>query len=310
VSDDELATAAHVVAGTVSLAVDDGGDPVPGTIEGVDAGLDVALVKLAHSVPGHVFSLDTTTPATGASVAAIGFPLNQPKTLTVGTVSGVERTVTLETGLVVTHLIQTDVPLNPGNSGGPLMNRSGEVVGVVSAGLNGAQGINYAASASLAKPLIETWHSTPQPPSPPQCNQPLGPQQPSTPVGTTPQGDQLTALVSRTFSSYFSAINAGDYETARLRQIPARRLASGTWASAMSTTFDFDTMLRRVTPTGRGALAWVTFTSLQAPGKGPRPGESCTRWSIDYTLVPADDGLLWIDGASGHGGAPISQACG
>jgi hypothetical protein len=312
IAPDQLVTAAHVVAGTVSLAVDDGGGTaVPGTVEGLDRGLDVALVKLARPVVGHSFALTSTTPPTGATVEAIGFPLNQPKTLTNGTISGVDRTITVQGGLVLNHLLQTDPPLNPGNSGGPLMDRRGVVVGIVSAGLNGAQGINYAASASLAEPLVQTWRASPHAPTPPQCAAPAGPSGASPPVSTPPANNALTTAVLKTFDSYFQAINSGNYEQARLRQAPGRRPSATKWAAALSTSYDFNAELHSVTPTSAGgASAWVTFTSLQAANRGPRPGETCTNWSIDYSLVPADDGLMWIDRAAGHGGGPVSQPCG
>src|SRR5689334_24629664 len=94
VASDQLVTAAHVVAGAVSLVVDTGGgDPVPGTVEGSDATLDVALIRLRKPMQGYAFQLSANAPAPGTTVAAIGFPFDQPKTLTRGTVSGVERTV-------------------------------------------------------------------------------------------------------------------------------------------------------------------------------------------------------------------------
>ena len=100
----------------------------------------------------------------------------------------------------------------------------------------------------------------------------------------------------------------GDYPGAQGRQAPRRRLPATTFADGMSTTYVYEIQLEGVARAGTGALAWVTFTSLQAGDKGPRPGETCTRWSIDYTLVAADDGLLWIDAALGHAG-PISRPC-
>jgi serine protease Do len=304
-----LVTAAHVVSGSVSLAVDDVAGPVSGSILGIDSELDIALVSLSLPSTGHLFNLAADVPSPGATVAAIGFPLGEPRTLTVGAISGVEREIVVEGGQRIAHLIQTDVALNPGNSGGPLVDRRGDVVGVVSARRVDAQGINYAAAAGLARPLVQGWELSPQTIAAPECERPVGPDLGAAvvPPSTT---DALTDLVVRTFQEYFTGINAGDYERSRLRLSPARRPSPSKWEDALASSYDFDIAVNQVTASDPGGIAWVTFTSLQAADKGPRPGETCTLWSIDYTLVPADDGLFWIDHSAAHPGGPISQPCG
>jgi hypothetical protein len=112
-----------------------------------------------------------------------------------------------------------------------------------------------------------------------------------------------------TFEIYFTAINLGDYATAWSRSIPAQRHQLDEWAAAMSTSFDLNVVVHEVVPTSDGANAWVTFTSLQMPHLGPRDGESCTMWSIDYRLVFAADGLMLLAGGDGHAGGAISWPC-
>jgi len=192
----------------------------------------------------------------------------------------------------------------------PIFRLRGRVVGIVSGMFRGAEGIGYAATASLARPLVETWFANPQPVAATFCDAPLGPQEEETDVSPPITPDPIAALAAQTFDAYFSGINSGNYEQARARQAPERRTDPEEWARGLSTTFDTNIVLQSVAATDEAVLAWVTFTSLQAPEKGPRPGETCTSWSIDYTLVPADDGLLWIADGEGHAGGPISQPCG
>jgi serine protease Do len=309
VSPNEVMTAAHVVSGAVSIAVEHGGQPVSATVLGADESLDVALIRLDRPVDGHIFTLSSELPPPGASVAAIGFPVFGQKSVTAGAVSGVERTVELPGGLVFSHMIQVDVPINQGSSGGPLLNQRGEVVGVVSTYSTEAQNLNHVAAASFALPLIDAWRRQPQP-QVAGCDTPLGPEVAAADLqGPPTAGDMLTAVVMDTFWLYFESINLGYYELARDRVAPGRRLPSDQFADALSTTYDFNVVVQSVMPAPHGADAWVTFTSLQAPHLGTRPGESCTHWSIDYRLVPADDGLMWLDGAVGHAGGPISQPC-
>ena len=152
------------------ISVENAGSAVDGTAIGRDPELDVAAVRLSHGVDGFNFALAVDTPRPGIDVMAVGFPLEQPKGLTEGTVSGVDRSIEVEGGLSLSHLLQTDVALNPGNSGGPLVNRQGTVVGIISAGRTDAEGINFAATASVAKPLIEGWINNPESVDQPICS--------------------------------------------------------------------------------------------------------------------------------------------
>jgi serine protease Do len=312
VGPDLIVTAAHVVDGSVGIVVDDAGGSVTGTIVGLDTELDIALVRIAQPSVGHVFDLASDLPATGATVAAIGFPLDEPRTLTVGTISGSERDITTQGGQHIVHLLQTDVAINPGNSGGPLLDSDGAVVGIVSAYYENAQGIGYAAAAGFARPLVDTWRTSSQRTSTTECAGEATPEGPGVEwrVVPPPTTNDLTDSVVDTFQAYFDGINSGDYEQSRLRLAPARRPDPTVWEDALTSSFDINIAVLEVTETPTGALAWVTFTSVQDPDRGPRPEETCTIWTIDYQLIPADDGLLWIDHSTAHPGGPISHPCG
>lgn len=297
-----VVTAAHVVADAEIVGVERGSDVVGAIVIGIDPALDVALLELDRRVGQHAFELSDEVPRTGSNVAAIGFPLGEDKTLTRGVVSGVDRTIQYEDGQTVTQLIQTDVSLNFGSSGGPLLNEFGEVVGIAAGGLPGADGINYAATAALARPVIDSWI---------ERGEPVAVVCPTTSVepDVTVVADPATELALASLDAYFTAINEGRYEDARLRIVPWKRLSSDVWAEGMSSTTNVNITVHTVETVGENVEAWVSFTSLQDGDKGTRPGETCTDWSMDYTLVPADDGLMWIESSVGHAGGPLSAAC-
>jgi serine protease Do len=115
------------------------GDRIPAKVLGYDTALDLALIK-ADITPSYVFSGSrdhTLTP--GDKVFAIGSPAGLEKTITSGIVSATGRRL-----LQVGDSIQVDVPLNPGNSGGPLLSETGDLVGVVFAGIQQYEGLNFA----------------------------------------------------------------------------------------------------------------------------------------------------------------------
>jgi serine protease Do len=154
-----VATVAHVVVGADSVVLRDGTSSRTGTVIGLDADHEVALVRTRGRFDGHVFELAGSQPDVGADVAAIGYPLAGPRSLSRGTVSGLDRSGQVE-GTAVTGLIQTDAALNLGNSGGPLVDRDGRVVGLVDAKVDGADGIGFAVPATTAAGLFASWRAT------------------------------------------------------------------------------------------------------------------------------------------------------
>lgn len=158
-----VATVEHVVDGAREISLlRDGKLVAHGTVIGEDAARDLALIRTDVPVSGYRFKLAARAPRLAEEVAAIGFPLALPLTVTRGSVSGLGRTVPIG-GVQRQRLVQTDAAVNPGNSGGPLMTVGGEVVGLVDLGTSEANGIAFAVSAEVARPLLEAWQVAPQP---------------------------------------------------------------------------------------------------------------------------------------------------
>ena len=122
------------------LLSDRAGDRVPATVVGFDPVFDLALLKVEVE-PDYVFAaVSEADPAPGDPVTAIGTPgdVSLAKTVTSGIVSAVGRRF-----LQMGDALQVDAPLNPGNSGGPLLNSDRELVGITSAGMEQFEGINF-----------------------------------------------------------------------------------------------------------------------------------------------------------------------
>jgi S1-C subfamily serine protease len=196
-----VATVDHVVNGEQRIALKQNGRIVAtGTVIGADPARDVALVRTSKPIHGHLFELATRAPELGEDVAAIGFPLGLPLTVTRGSVSGSDRTIPIE-GIKRRSLIQTDAAVNPGNSGGPLITDSGTVVGLVDLGTTQANGLAFAVSAHVANALLQAWKAAPQPIAATTCA-------PTTPPNTQAAG---SSAGSNSSSSKIERYNGRDF---------------------------------------------------------------------------------------------------
>jgi S1-C subfamily serine protease len=302
-----VATVNHVVDQSSAISLVVGGQRTSGTVIGTDAKRDLALVRADKPLTGHVFSLADKAPEIGSRVAAIGFPIGDPITLTQGGISGLDRTITIDDAQR-TGLIETDAPVNPGNSGGPLLTSSGDVVGLVDALNTSANGIAYAVPARAAAPLFDGWKLSPQPVPPAQCANAIGPRQENPPEIGTPGGNipqDVKAGVSQTLGTYFDGINSGNYASAYAVLSPRMQaqFSYESFAKNTATSYDSDfTVLDAQQPDPNTVVIGIGFSSLQAPGYGP-DGETCDNWTLDYTVVRGADGNWLIDGTAAHNGS-------
>ncbi|MGZ4271112.1 MAG: S1C family serine protease [Solirubrobacteraceae bacterium] len=129
-----IVTAAHVVEGASSISVKfQDGTTRTAKVLGTDEATDVAVLSVdASGLTLHPLALGSSASlAIGDQVAAIGDPFTYQRSLSTGVVSGLDRTISAPNGFTVAHAIQTDAALNPGNSGGPVLDASGQVIGIV-----------------------------------------------------------------------------------------------------------------------------------------------------------------------------------
>jgi len=151
-SDGLILTNSHVVSGATAIEVSlaDGQKALARTI-GEDPHSDIAVLRTdVHLKAPSLPFIDSKTIRPGQLAIAIGNPLGFEQTVTAGVVSAVGRSLRATTGRLIDDVIQTDAALNPGNSGGPLVDSKGRVIGINTAVIHGAQGLCFSVASNTA----------------------------------------------------------------------------------------------------------------------------------------------------------------
>jgi S1-C subfamily serine protease len=150
-----LLTNSHVVHGAakITLTFTDGGRS-GAVLIGEDRDTDIAVLRTEHPVFSPAELGSSKKLKIGQIAIAVGSPFGFQFSVTAGVVSALGRSMRAASGRMMEEIIQTDAPLNPGNSGGPLLDSAGRVIGVNTATIMGAQGLSFAVGIDTAKYVV------------------------------------------------------------------------------------------------------------------------------------------------------------
>ncbi len=157
-----ILTNQHVVGNKYSncYVTLENGNIYDGNVLWADSNIDLAIVKIMANDLSYIELGDSDNLELAEEVYAIGNPIGIEfqRTVTKGIISGIDRTIKLEEegiGSYMEDLIQTDATINEGNSGGPLVNKNGELIGINTVKITDAEGMGFAVPVNIIKPILE-----------------------------------------------------------------------------------------------------------------------------------------------------------
>jgi putative serine protease PepD len=152
----DVLTASHVVAGASTVTVKFQSGPVrSASVLGTDTSNDVSVLHVNPSgLTLHSLALGSVQSLVdGDPLAVIGDPFGYNRSLSTGVVSGLGRTIQAPNGFLIANALQTDAALNPGNSGGPVLDARGQVVGIADQIATGGSGVDQGSGVGFAVPI-------------------------------------------------------------------------------------------------------------------------------------------------------------
>lgn len=298
VGDDLVLTAAHVVAGarTVSVQTNTGklltAEPVA-----LDMAADTALLKTDQALGAEAMTMSDKEPFQGSALATLGFPLwANDLSISQGIVSGLGKSIDYD-DQHVDNVFTTDAATNGGNSGGPVINHSGVVIGLVSGGRDWdtedvssrrpVQGINYIVPSTEFVTRLQEWRDQTTSPADP-CDQDV---EPPVAVDFTLEMNVVSRHadagdIAQTLFNHGDGINNGSYASAWTLFTPAMQVKLGTldtWSPGVTSSYWKALEVSDVNRTGDTAIAETTLWTEQNAEDGP-DGQTCSIWLINYTM--------------------------
>ncbi len=153
-SDGLILTNSHVILKSDKLIVTLlDGDEFEADVTGIDTDTDIAIIKIYGSGYSPAKLGESGDLRIGQLVIAIGNPLGYQHSVSVGVLSGVGRTMRTPDGHLIDNILQSDAAMNPGNSGGPMIDTNGEVIGINTAIIPGSQGLSFSIGIDTAKEI-------------------------------------------------------------------------------------------------------------------------------------------------------------
>ena len=312
-------TAAHVVDGVRDVSVrTENGDITTAEIVALDLSEDAALVRTDEALPGAPMVLEEEPLRQGAELAALGYPLQATSVkIARGIISGLNDSVDYG-DFTVDNVFTTDAATNPGNSGGPVVNREGQVIGLVSGGRNWTddtenrnpvQGVNYMVPVTELAPRLDRWKAR-SAAEPTECDEEgAAPADEDVKLQVTVDSRHADASdIAQSLFLHGSGINQGSYESAWTmftRAMQGRMGGLDQWQRNLKSSYWTDLTVTEVERSGDRAVAAVALTTEQEAEDGPA-NQTCSRWRFHYRMRLID-GVWLVDRAPVDSGYP--KAC-
>lgn len=284
-----ILTAAHVAESASSMTITfPGGSPQRLQLLYADPSQDIALLRVPDPPPGQL-GVSNGSPHAGDAVGVLGYPLGMDAIHVNSGIISATGDSALINGEPISNLITLDAAVNAGNSGGPVINTAGEVVGLISAtAVNSqtgslAEGIHFAIPAIRLRALIDSHQgSSPLPFESCSTAQNEGPQL----VLQMHTADLESQTISGTLWTHGQGINDGMYDAAWAMLTPSMQERMGgldRWAEGLDSSYWIILEVMDVSRSGSVATVRTFLRTHQDVSAGPQ-GQTCSIWPITYTM--------------------------